>query len=201
MGSQFLYNQDDIRKAFSAGKIGMVLQAPDIYDQAVHLYGMNPADFGEGALPQGNGTNGTLTGGTIAMFNAKATPNQLLAAAKWVKYMNFQQYFDKDLAVQNAKSSAASNSAVGTPGLPPVKDSIYQRYLGWIKNEINVPLDQFKGYTASALPLIPEPADAQNTYATLDPVVQKVLTDQNADIKQLVASAGQTIDRNLAQQR
>jgi ABC-type glycerol-3-phosphate transport system substrate-binding protein len=201
MGSQFLYNQDDIRKAFSAGKIGMVLQAPDIYDQAVHLYGMNPADFGEGALPQGNGTNGTLTGGTIAMFNAKATPNQLLAAAKWVKYMNFQQYFDKDLAVQNAKSSAASNSAVGTPGLPPVKDSIYQRYLGWIKNEINVPLDQFKGYTASTLPLIPEPADAQNTYATLDPVVQKVLTDQNADIKQLVASAGQTIDRNLAQQR
>jgi hypothetical protein len=115
--------------------------------------------------------------------------------------MNFEQYFDKDLAVQNAKSSAASNSAVGTPGLPPVKDSIYQRYLGWIKNEINVPLDQFKGYTASTLPLIPEPADAQNTYATLDPVVQKVLTDQNADIKQLVTSAGQTIDRNLAQQR
>jgi hypothetical protein len=64
-----------------------------------------------------------------------------------------------------------------------------------------VPLDQFKGYTASTLPLIPEPADAQNTYATLDPVVQKVLTDQNADIKQLVTSAGQTIDRNLAQQR
>ncbi|GAB3395869.1 extracellular solute-binding protein [Humibacter soli] len=201
MGSQFLYNQDDIRKAFSAGKIGMVLQAPDIYDQAVHLYGMNPADFGEGALPQANGENGTLTGGTIAMFNAKATPNQLLAAAKWVKFMNFEQYFDEQVAVQTAKASAASNAAVGTPGLPPVKDAVYQRYLGWIKDEINVPLDQFAGYTSSKLPLIPEPADAQNTYATLDPDVQKVLTDKSADIKALLNTASQTIDRNLAQQR
>ncbi len=201
MGSQFLYNQDDIRKAFAAGQIGMVLQAPDVYDQATHLYGMNPDDFGEGALPQGNGQHGTLTGGTIAMFNAKATPNQLLAAAKWVKYMNFQQYFDKDLAVENAKSSVASNTAVGTPSLPPVKDSVYQRYLGWIKDEINVPLDHFAGYTSSKLPLIPEPADAQGTYAALDPVVQKVLTDRNADITQLLDQASSTIDRNLAQQR
>ncbi|MHA7984417.1 extracellular solute-binding protein [Rathayibacter sp. CAU 1779] len=201
MGSQFLYNQDDIRKAFSAGKIGMVLQAPDIYNQAVHLYGMNPDDFGQGALPQANGTNGTLTGGTIAMFNAKATPNQLLAAAKWVKFMNFQQYFDKDLAIANAKASGADGSAVGTPGLPPVTQKVYDRYMGWIKDQINVPLDQFKGYTASTLPLIPEPADAQDTYATLDPVVQKVLTDQNADIKSLVSTAATTINRTLAQQR
>ncbi|WP_243065133.1 ABC transporter substrate-binding protein [Humibacter sp. RRB41] len=199
MGSQFLYNQDDIRKAFSAGKIGIVMQAPDIYGQAIPTYGMKPADFGQGALPQANGTNGTLTGGTIAMFNAKATPNQLLAAAKWVKFMNFQQYFDKDLAVQNATANAADGTAVGVPGLPPVTDAINNRYLGWIKDQINVPLDQFKGYTSSTLPLIPEPADAQNTYAALDPVVQKVLTDKNADIKQLVQAAGTTIDRNLSQ--
>ena len=31
MGDQFLYDQDEIRQAFAAGKIGMVLQAPDIY--------------------------------------------------------------------------------------------------------------------------------------------------------------------------
>jgi len=201
MGSQFLYNQDDIRKAFSAGKIGMVLQAPDIYDQAAHTYGMSPADFGEGALPQGDGQNGTLTGGTIAMFNAKATPDQLLAAAKWVKFMNFQKYFDQDFAVQSAKASAASNSAVGTPGLPPVSNEKQQQYMTWIKDEINVPLDQFTTYSDSTLPLVPEPADAQNTYAALDPVVQKVLTDKNANIDQLLSQAGQTIDRNLSQQR
>ncbi|HEY5221638.1 MAG TPA: extracellular solute-binding protein [Microbacteriaceae bacterium] len=199
MGSQFLYNQDDIRKSFSAGKIGMVLQAPDIYTQAIPTYGMKPADFGQSALPQANGTNGTLTGGTIAMFNAKATPNQLLAAAKWVKFKEFEKYFDKTTAVAGAKADSASNKAVGTPGLPPVADSINSRYLGWIKDYINVPLDQFKGYTSSTLPLIPEPADAQNTYAALDPVVQKVLTDQNANIKQLISTAAQTIDRNLSQ--
>lgn len=201
MGSQFLYNQDDVRKAFAAGKIGMVMQAPDAFDQAIHNYGMKPADYGQGALPQADGEHGTLTGGTIAMFNAKASPNELLAAARWVEYMNFQKYFDKDFAIASATADAASNTAVGTPGLPPVSQSVYDTYLGWIKDQINVPRDQFTGYIDSKLKLIPEPADAQNTYATLDPLVQKVLTDQNADIKQLVSGASTAIDRNLAQQR
>lgn len=201
MGSQFLYNQDDIRKAFAAGKIGMVLQAPDAYNQVVGNYGMSPKDYGQGQLPQADGTHGTLTGGTIAMFNAKATPDQLLAAARWVKYTNFQQYFDQSFAVESAKADAASNQAVGTPGLPPVTKDVYDSYLGWIKDEINVPRQQFSGYVDSTLKLIPEPADAQNTYAALDPVVQKVLTDQNADIDGLVNQASTVIDRNLAQQQ
>ena len=112
MGSQFLYNQDDLRKDFAAGKIGIAVQAPDIYGQAIPTYGMSPADFGQGQLPQANGTNGTLTGGTIAMFNAKATPDQLLAAAKWVKYQNFQQYYDKSLAISNAEATVASAGTI-----------------------------------------------------------------------------------------
>ena len=200
MGSQFLYNQDQIRQTFSAGKIGMVLQAPDIYGQATDTYGMNPKDFGEGALPQANGTNGTLTGGTIQMFNAKATPEQLLAAAKWIKYTQFEQYFDKDFAIQNAKATRGTVNPPGLPGLPPVSDKLNDRYLGWIKPYIDVPLSQFAGYTSSTLKLIPEPAiESQQVYASLDPVVQKILTNKSADISSTLKTAATTVDSQLAQ--
>ena len=45
MGSNFLYNQEEVRQDFAAGKIGMVLQAPDAYDMCVKNFGMKPADY------------------------------------------------------------------------------------------------------------------------------------------------------------
>lgn len=200
MGSQFLYDQDQVRQNFSAGKIGMVLQAPDIYGQAIHNYGMKPADFGQTQLPQANGTdNGTLTGGTLKLFNVKATPDQLLAALKWIKYYEFDKYYNKDTAVELAKVDRASGQPVGIPNLPPVSKEVNDQYLEWIKSEIDVPLEQFAGYANSTLPLIPEPPkNGQQVYAALDPVVQKVLTDKNADIKGLLDTAAKTIDAQLA---
>lgn len=200
MGNQFLYDQDQARQAFSAGKIGIVMQAPDIFQQATHNYGFDAANFGEGALPQANGENGTLTGGTLKLFNVKASPNELLAALKWIKYYEFEQYYNEKLAISNAKAAVASGNPVGLPSLPPVSDKVNDRYLGWVKDLINVPVDQFSGYTDSTLKLIPEPPVAtQQTYAALDPVVQKVLTDKNIDIKQTLDQASQTINGILAQ--
>lgn len=200
MGNQFLYDQDEIRKAFSAGKIGMVLQAPDVYEHAVGSYGFDPQHFGITDLPQSGGENGTLTGGSLKLFNAKATPNELLAAAKWIKFYEFEKYYDEDVAIEDAKADAASNKPVGLPGVPPVSAEVYDRYLGWIEPYINVPLEQFSGYTGSTLELIAEPpAATQQTYAALDPVVQKVLTDEGADIEQTLDEATKTIDGIIAQ--
>src|SRR4051812_13641213 len=85
MGSNFLYNQEEARQDFAAGKIGMIMQAPDAYDMAVKNFGMKPADFGEGALPQDGGPFGTLTGGSIKMINPKSSKNEIVAALKWIK--------------------------------------------------------------------------------------------------------------------
>ena len=57
---------------------------------------------------------------------------------------------------------------------------------------VNVPLEQMTPYTENVFdqPLVTEPTTAtQEIYALLDPVVQTVLTDQNADIKGLLATA------------
>ena len=55
-----------------------------------------------------------------------------------------------------------------------------------------MPREHFTGYfnTVETLPLVPEPpAKAQEVYATLDPVVQAVLTREDADIDALLAKA------------
>ncbi|WP_198667766.1 extracellular solute-binding protein [Glycomyces dulcitolivorans] len=201
MGREFLYDQEGVRQAFAGGTIGMVLQAPDAYNTLVRDYDFDPAHFGIGQLPQGGaGNNGTLTGGTLKLFDAKATPNQLLAAAKWIKFYEFDKYYDEAVALADAESNAAEGNPVGLPGLPPVSQEIYDRYLGWIEPHINVPLEQFASYTGSTLQLIAEPpAGTQQTYAALDPVVQQILTDEGADIAQAVADATEIVNGIIEQ--
>lgn len=195
MGREFLYDQEALRQAFAGGTIGMALQAPDCYFTVVKDYGFDPAAYGQGQLPQGGaGDNGTLTGGTLKLFDAKASANQLLAAARWIKFFDFEKYYDEAVALEDAETVAADDSPVGLPGLPPVSQEVYDRYLGWIEPHINVPLENFADYTASTLQLIAEPpAATQQTYAALDPLVQQVLTDEGTDIEQAVADANETV--------
>ncbi|GAA1672830.1 extracellular solute-binding protein [Glycomyces endophyticus] len=201
MGREFLYDQEAVRQAFAGGTIGMVLQAPDVYITLIRDYGFDPANVGVGALPQGGaGNNGTLTGGTLKLFDAKATPNQLLAAAKWIKFYELEKYYDEAAALADAESNAADGNPVGLPGLPPVSQEVYDQYLTWIEPHINVPLEQFASYTSSTLELIAEPpAGTQQTYAALDPVVQQVLTDEGTDIAQAVADANAIVQGIIEQ--
>jgi ABC-type glycerol-3-phosphate transport system substrate-binding protein len=201
MGTNFLYNQEEARQDFAAGKIGMIMQAPDAYDMAVKNFGMKPADFGEGALPQDGGPHGTLTGGSIKMINPKSSPSEIVAALKWIKYYEFDKYTNQEVAVQRAKDAVADKGFVGRPGVTPLSQETYDQYNEWQKPYANVPVEQFKGYVDSTktLKLLPEPSNkAQEVYALLDPVVQQVLTKKDADIDKLLSDAASKIDARLA---
>jgi ABC-type glycerol-3-phosphate transport system substrate-binding protein len=201
MGTRFLYNQEEVRQDFAAGKIGMVLQAPDAYDMSVKNFGMKPADFGEGALPQDGGPYGTLSGGSIKMISPKATKNEIVAALKWIKFEQLDKYTDQAVAIQNAKDAIADKGFVGRPGVAPVSQALFDQYNKWREPYNNVPIKQFQGYIDSSktLKLLPEPSNkAQEVYALLDPVVQQVLTKKDADIDKLVSDAASKIDARLA---
>lgn len=201
MGTNFLYNQEEIRQDFAAGKIGMVLQAPDAYDMSVKNFGMKPADYGHGALPQDGGPHGTLTGGSIKMINPKASKNEIVAALKWIKSQDFDKYTNEALAVQNAKDTIADKGFVGRPGITPLSQATYDQYNKWREPYNNVPVKQFQGYidSTTSLKLLPEPGKkGQEVYALLDPVVQQVLTKKDADIDKLLTDAASKIDARLA---
>ncbi|WP_427893225.1 ABC transporter substrate-binding protein [Kribbella sp. GL6] len=201
MGSRFLYNQEEVRQDFAAGKIGMVMQAPDAYDMSVKQFGMKPADFGEAALPQDGGPHGTLTGGSLKMISPKATKNEIVAALKWIKFEQFDKYTNEAAAVADAKSTIADKGFVGRPGITPLSEATYDQYNKWREPYVNVPVKQFQSYidSTSTLKLLPEPSNkGQEVYSLLDPVVQQVLTKKDVDIDKLVSDAASKIDARLA---
>lgn len=194
-GSNFLLSYDDANQAFAAGKLGMFVQGADLYSNAVVNLGMKKEDFGLAPLPQTDKGLGTLGGGTVEIVSPTATAEQKAAAVKWIQFSQVAKFGDQALAEADAKSAAADGLAVGAPGLPLFSKEVDDRFLGWIKPYVNVPRENFTAYLDSVekLTLVPEPpTKAQELYATLDPVVQAVLTRQDADVDQLLTAAQKT---------
>jgi multiple sugar transport system substrate-binding protein len=192
MGANFLYDWASIHQDFGAGKIGMFISGGGDYGNLITQNGLNPEDYGVTVVPLDGSDAGTLGGGTLAVVNAKATPEEQDAAVKWIDFYYIAKLTDQDQAVVDAQTTAAQNLPVGAPQLPVFDQATYDEQQGWIRDYANVPLNQFAPYTSQIFdqPLLPEPAVAtQDVYAALDPVVQAVLTQKDADIDQLLSDA------------
>ncbi|KJL44489.1 ABC transporter substrate-binding protein [Microbacterium trichothecenolyticum] len=191
-GANFLYDNNAIRDDIAAGSIGQSLNGANLYNSLVIGRGMPKEDFGLAPFPTGDDPVGVLGGGNIQWFNPKATPDQLCAALEWTKFYFLNRYVDEEAAVTWAEAQVADDLPVGLPEVPVVSDEQYETYLGWIEPYINVPRENYTAYLDSlaTATIVPEPAKkAQELYAALDPVVQAVLTREDADFAELLESA------------
>jgi multiple sugar transport system substrate-binding protein len=105
-------------------------------------------------------------------------------------------------ALADAEALKANNQPVGVPALPLFDKATYDQSQTWIKDHINVPTAQMTYFTDKIFdqPLVNEPAaHTQELYAALDPVVQAVLTDQNANIDALLDAANTQVQAILDQ--
>jgi ABC-type glycerol-3-phosphate transport system substrate-binding protein len=192
MGSNFLFDWGTINQAFGAGQIGMYTSGSDIYTNLVQSQNMNPADYGMTVIPAEGTGSGVIGGGTIAAVNVKATPAQQAAAVKWIDFYYMKKLTVKSAAVEDAKTLVANKQGVGVPALPVFDKATLDQSRVWIKDYINVPIDQMKSFADGIYKQKPigEPtAKTQEVYALLDVVVQAVLTDKNADIAALLKQA------------
>lgn len=182
----------EINEAFVGGQLAMYTSGSDVYNALVENNGMTE-DWGYGltAIPTSDG-GGALTGGTLAAVTKDSTEPEKDAAIKWIDFWYLSKMLDQDQAVADAKLRNENGQAVGTPVLPIFSEEQYATSLEWVKDYINVPLDNMVGYTDVMFtqPSIGEiSASTQDTYALLFPVVQAVLTDENADIDALIETA------------
>jgi ABC-type glycerol-3-phosphate transport system substrate-binding protein len=201
IGDNVLHDGATIAQALGSGQLGMFAMAPEIYQSVVIDNGLTPEAYGAGPMPQGDGVNGTLIGGTVQIVNTEATEAEKEAAVKWVDFFYLSKFTDKDVAVDLAESAEAAGNPVGIPGVPLVSDASIEQYDSWIEPYVNVPVANFQPWIDSLaeLPLIPEPKNkAQDVYAALDSVIQAVLTDPNLDIDALLAEQKKTLDALLA---
>ncbi|MDR2973709.1 MAG: extracellular solute-binding protein [Propionibacteriaceae bacterium] len=200
MGANFTYDWGSINQAFAAGQCGMYTSGQDVYVSLVQSNGMDPKIYGLTMIPLDGSKAGVLGGGTLAAVNTKTSDAQKEAAVKWISYFYLDRYSSESAAVANAKLTLANDQPVGVPELPIFSDQDYANYQQWIKPYVNVPLDQMTNFTSKigAATLINEPPVAtQDVYASLDPAVQAVLTDQNADVSALLDEANTTAQRAI----
>lgn len=193
MGSNFLYDWAGINQAFAAGQIGMYVSGGGNYGSLFTQNALKPADYGVTVIPLADSPDaGVLGGGTLATVSAKSNDAVKAAAVKWIDFYYLKKLADKDAAVLDAKTTAASKQPVGAPQLPVFDKGTYDKSLEWVAGYVNVPLAQMKPYTDKMFdqPLVTEPTrSTQEVYKILDPVVQSVLTNKDADIADLLKKA------------
>jgi len=203
MGSNTSYDWNSINQAFAAGKVAMYVSGSDVYNALTTTNDINPSDYGLAALPLVGPDSGVLGGGSVNVVTAKATATQAKAAVEWIDFFRVHKYTDKTAAVADAKTQTTAKQPVGTPTFPIFDESSYRQYQSWIKPYVNVPQTQMSSFTDAMFTqqLIAEPpSQTQALYAALDPVVQRVLTDKNANIDALLTSANQQVQQILDKQ-
>lgn len=184
----------DLAQSFAGGQVGMFVLQSEAYRPLVEQLGFPGEDFGFGAIPtekQGDAPI-TLSGGTIDVVRPDASPAEAKAAVEWIQLAELGKYRTKEAARADAEALASQGSAVAIPGLPVVQSDAYEQYLSWISDLNNVPVANFQPYldtVATQQVQAEPPVKGQDIYATLDPVVQAVITDENADIPALLTAA------------
>ncbi|MDR0436118.1 MAG: extracellular solute-binding protein [Propionibacteriaceae bacterium] len=200
MGAEFNYDWGSINQAFAAGQVAMYTSGQDVYTSLVQANGVDPDSYGLTTIPLEGADSGVLGGGTLAAVNVKASDEVKDAAMKWIDYFYLGKYISEDAAVATAQLQVANNQPVGTPELPIFTSAQLDQYNRWIAPYVTVPLAQMKPFTdgiVGAQPIAEPPVATQDLYAALDPAVQAVLTDQNADIDALLATANTAAQRAI----
>ena len=193
MGSSFLLDWAGMNQAFAAGKVGMYISGSDVYGPLRQSNNIDPKTYGLTALPMSDSSDAALLGGgTLGVVKPTATAAEKSAAVDWMDFYYLSKLTNKDQAIRDAKTTVANKQPVGIPQLPLFDKTTLDTYQGWIKSYIDVPLDQMTGFTSKVYGqnLQPEPANnTQALYGSLDSVVQKVMTDRNADIPAVLKQA------------
>jgi multiple sugar transport system substrate-binding protein len=199
-GSNFNLDWSSINQAFAAGQIGMYTSGQDVYTSLVQANAIKPDIYGLAMIPLEGDSAGILGGGTMAAVKAGSSDDVRKAAAKWISHWYLSRYTSEKAALAFNQQAFDDKQPVGTPELPMFSDANLEQYRTWIKPLINVPLDHMTDFTSKigAAKILNEPPVAtQDVYAALDPVVQAVFTDKNADIDALLAAANKTAQRAI----
>jgi ABC-type glycerol-3-phosphate transport system substrate-binding protein len=187
MTQEQLLDADTILPLIANKKVAMIVTSPSRLADLKVQYQANLDDFGLAPMPQ-NGGNAAMSGGSIWVFNPKSKPDVVKLAYDWTIFSRF------DLNVLDAKyaAQAKSNQPVGLPTNIIFKGAFQEQLDSLIKKYANVPLQNYQPFVKSTLQLKAEPPkETQKMYASLDPVVQAILTTFNADPKKLLDQAAQ----------
>ncbi|MGW3376775.1 extracellular solute-binding protein [Streptomyces hydrogenans] len=193
MGKTQRLKWGDLQQRIATDKLGMFLAAPDDIAYMVQELGAKYENFGMGPIP---GSRNTLVGGNNYMIKQGISPDKIKAAVAWLSF--------KFATAGKGQFDWARTKADGLPvGLPQPNF-----WLGRTKakddaarvEHATMPVANFKTFMDNPVPGKAEPPKAQEIYKILDSVMSGVLTDEDADVDKLLATAEAKVNRLLADQ-
>jgi multiple sugar transport system substrate-binding protein len=198
MGSKQLLQYNDLPQLMGSGKLGMYVAAPDNVTYIHQEYGSSYANLGEGPMP-GNG--GTLLGGDGYMFNKKDTPAQIQAG---IKFLNFE-FLTPGAGQFNFARAKAAGQPVGLPepNIWTAGTAVAKTTTSDEDRNATIPVSNFTPYLNAAPNMKNEiePPQAQAIYAQGDKVMAAVLTQRDANLKQLLGTFSSQVNSILANQQ
>jgi hypothetical protein len=141
-----------------------------------------------------------MGGGSIAVVRPDTKGAKMNAALQWIDFFYMEKLIKKPAALRDARILVANQQPVGVPAFPIFNKTQYDRANSWIKSYINVPIKQMNPFLKGIFKqnLYPEPAaSTQSVYHALDPVVQAVFADKNANVSALLAQANDVAQKAI----
>jgi ABC-type glycerol-3-phosphate transport system substrate-binding protein len=193
MGQKQLLEWADLLQQMGSGKLGMYLATADNIPTIVNQYKGNYKTYGLGSIPD---TQGTLGGGEGYMFKAGLSADKIQAGLKWLTFW----FTSPDKIADENKWSSENKLPVGLPEPAIYTGAAAEKQAAADKQYANVPQENYAPFVANMakIPVKFEPPNAQQIYAVLDVAMQKVLTDKNANIDQLLSDAETQVNSILA---
>ncbi|MFB7372472.1 extracellular solute-binding protein [Streptomyces sp. NPDC056222] len=193
MGRTQLLQWGDLQKQIATDKLGMFLAAPDDIAYMVQQLGAKYENFGMGPIP---GEKNTLAGGNNYMIKKGISGDKIKAAVAWLNFKNLSV----GKGQFNWPRTKADNLPVGVPqpnfwrGGSKTTDDAAR-----VQNA-TMPVANFKSFMDNPVPGKAEPPKAQEIYKVLDNVMSGILTNKDADIDKLLATAEAQVNQVLANQ-
>ncbi|MFD9424407.1 MULTISPECIES: extracellular solute-binding protein [unclassified Streptomyces] len=193
MGRTQLLKWGDLQKQIATDKLGMFLAAPDDIAYMVQQLGAEYENFGMGPIP---GAKNTLAGGNNYMVKKGIPGDRIKAAVAWLNF--------KNLTVGKGQFAWARTKADKLPvGVPQpnfwLNGSKTKDDAARIEHA-TMPVANFKTFMDNPVAGKAEPPKAQEVYKVIDNVMSGILTNKDADIDKLLATAEAQVNQVLANQ-
>lgn len=197
MGTRQLLQWGDLLTNAAAGKVGMLIGAPDVTTALVTQFKGSYADWAMGPLPGQDGVaKATLAGGEGYFFRKDLTPDQVKAGLKWLAFEKLtpgKGQFDYTRAKPQNQPVGLPEPELFTSSSPSGQTELQQRTAN-----ANVPADNFTQFVQNPVAPKIEPKNAQAIYAVLDSAMSGVLTKPDANIDSLLSTAETKVNQLLA---
>jgi multiple sugar transport system substrate-binding protein len=157
---------------------------------------MEDFDFkvvGFGRMPDG-GANATLGGGNVWLYNPKSDPEVLKEAVAY----NVWREFDLESFENDIKAQADRGDLVGFPQVNIFTGELGEQREAIIKKYANAPLENYANFNSAEVEIRSEPpVEAQALYTELGLVYQKVMSEKNPDIQQILDDSVAKFQRQI----